>query len=87
MHRLKSYGIKKENYETGEEYLKKISDKELKICVQKLLNTYNINMFGEKNILFDAEEYVILLEEQLKKKEKFYKYIIRKFFDISWRIT
>ncbi|WP_294359063.1 hypothetical protein [uncultured Clostridium sp.] len=51
------------------------------------MNTYNINMFGEKNILFDAEEYVILLEEQLKKKEKFYKYIIRKFFDISWRIT
>ncbi|CDM68140.1 putative membrane protein [Clostridium bornimense] len=87
IHRLRKYGIKKENYETGEEYLNKIYDKDLRKCVEVLLKTYNINMFSEKNILFDAGEYVILLEEHLKKKEKYHKYIIKKFFDISWRIT
>ena len=87
IHRLRKYGIKKENYETGEEYLNKIYDKDLRRCVESLLKTYNINRFSEKNILFDAGDYVILLEEHLKKKEKYHKYIIKKFFDISWRIT
>lgn len=87
IHRLRKYGIKKENYETGEEYLNKIHDEDLKQCVEGLLQIYNINIFSDKNILFDAGEYVILLEEHLKKKERYHKYIIKKFFDISWRIT